>query len=115
VRIPVTKEDISVTARFTRVMCRGGGAYWIEDASVPGKAYASVRFQEGPVAQTGRNGAFVEDLLVICLHRLEGFQAGDTPDPRNDAAIGCLRQALAFLAQRTADRQARKVEGSRRP
>ena len=72
---------------------------------------AAVNFQKGPVKETGENGIFLEDLLHICQHRLECFQAGDFACRENALALTKIQEALHWLNHRTADRQARNVEG----
>jgi len=46
------------------------------DVSPDGFDDCKVSFQDGPVKETGINGIHNEDLLVIVLDRLEGFQRG---------------------------------------
>jgi hypothetical protein len=58
-----------------------------------------------------KNGIFIEDLLQICAHRLECFQAGDFACAENGKALAAVKDALKWLNRRTADRQARSVEG----
>jgi hypothetical protein len=73
--------------------------------------YAEIRFQKGPVKEAGKNGIFIEDLLHICAHRLECFQAGEFACDENEGALTAIRGALKWLNWRTKDRQTRGVEG----
>jgi hypothetical protein len=36
-----------------------------------------IHFQEGPVKEAELNGIFMEDLIAICINRLENFQNSD--------------------------------------
>jgi hypothetical protein len=91
-----------------------GGAY--HRYSVAGvtdhQVYSLIQFQKGAVKQSGVNGIFIEDLLHICAHRLECFQAGDFACKENAEALAAIEQAIKSLNTRTADRQARNVEGT---
>ena len=72
-----------------------------------------VMFQKGPIANDDDvNGCQIEDLIAICMDRLEGFQSGDFPCDENANALFYLKQALQELDHRTADRIARNVEGT---
>ena len=74
--------------------------------------FAKISFQKGPVAESGKNGIFIEDLLQICRHRLQCFQNGDFACRENALALTKIEEALHWLNHRTADRQRRKVEGT---
>lgn len=74
--------------------------------------YSTINFQNGPVKEAGENGIFIEDLLAICQHRLECFQAGDFACRENALALTKLQEAMHWLNHRTATRQARGVEGT---
>ena len=78
----------------------------------PVPVFSRVKFQTGPVKENGVNGIFMEDLLQVCTHRLECFQAGPFACQSNAEALGHINQALAALNKRTADRQQRNVEGT---
>lgn len=70
-----------------------------------------VRFQDGPLQEGKRNGAFVEDLLMAGRKRLDDYQAGPFRCRENALAITKIEEALHWLDHRTRDRQARGVEG----
>ena len=96
-----------------------GGAYHEYNVSAvpenpewPNPLFATIRFQKGPVAESGKNGIFMEDLLQICRHRLQCFQSGDFACRENALALTKIEEALHWLNHRTADRQRRKVEGT---
>ena len=73
--------------------------------------YAQVHFQNGPIKEFGINGCHQEDLLRIVIHRLEGFQSGEFSCRENALALTKVQEALHWLEHRTADREARGVEG----
>ena len=113
--------------RFTNVWCLDskddGGAhheYVVTDVEETNEAvalgdcavFASVSFQKGPVKEAGKNGCFMEDLLHICQHRLECFQAGPFACQENAEALDYITKALEALNRRTRSRQQRGVEGA---
>lgn len=106
--------------RHTKVVCLdeagAGGAcheYRIDDANaLTSASYATVSFQNGAVKENGVNGIHQEDLLVIVLDRLKGFQAGDFSCRENALAITKIEEALHWLNHRTRDRMDRGVEGT---
>lgn len=70
-----------------------------------------ILFQHGGVPENGINGVTIELLLAICADRLRCFQAGPFPSPFNERALAAILIALETLHLRTAERQARGVEG----
>ena len=111
------------SARFTRVVCLdkpGAGnachEYSVEsitkDEIEPVRNFASVSFQNGPIKENGVNGCFQEDLLAIVIDRLRSFQAGEYACRENALALTKLEEAMHWLNHRTAERQARGVEGT---
>lgn len=108
--------------RFTEVHVTDepgdGGAYHeycisrADDSDVvPLGEFGFVKFQKGPVKENGINGCFQEDLIAIVIDRLRCFQAGDFACRENALALTKLEECLMWLNKRTADRQARGVEG----
>lgn len=109
--------------RFTAVLVtdepgQGGACHEYEvventtvSADAPPRQLARVSFQNGPVKEFGVNGCFMEDLLAICIDRLRSFQAGPFACRENALALTKLEEAMHWLNHRTADRQARGVEG----
>lgn len=92
------------------------GKYQIRDVETK-KAYATIKFQEGPVLEAKRNGIFVEDLLRLAEHKLGLFQGGKYPSKYNAEALLGIDNALRSLALRRlcagmADRERRGVEGT---
>lgn len=73
---------------------------------------ASINFQNGPIAEVDINGCMNEDLLVILIDRLKGFQSGPYACAENALALGNLEAALDILQSRTRKREERGVEGT---
>lgn len=69
-----------------------------------------VGFQCGPIPANGVNGATIESLIAIALHRTQTLN-GKFPCTENEVAIDSMKAALAALNERTAKRIARGVEG----
>lgn len=96
----------------------GGACHKYQVVGVPCEevedgVFVRVKFQEGPITETGRwNGCQNEDLLLIVEDRLIGFQGGDFPCEENQEALDAVRCALSALKRRTADREKREVEGT---
>jgi hypothetical protein len=105
--------------RFTQIWTRDepgpGGAHHNYVVSIRGNyhvIFADVAFQKGSVKEMPQNGVFMEDLLSICRHRLECFQAGEYACPENAEALDHIMKALEALDKRTKGRQTRGVEGA---
>ena len=77
-----------------------------------GHPFAVVNFQDGPINENGVNGCHQEDLLAIVIDRLRSFQAGEYSCRENAIALTKIEEAMMWLNKRTADRQARGVEGT---
>ncbi len=95
-----------------------GGAcheYYISRKDIPDDMVAgefgNVKFQKGPIGETDLNGCFIEDLIAICIDRLQGFQSGDFPCRENALALTKLQEALHWFNHRTNERETRGVEG----
>jgi hypothetical protein len=76
----------------------------------------AISWQNGPLGRgderKGPNGAFVEDVITAALKRLEFYQDSEFKCLENECAITHLETALEVLKSRTADREARLVEGT---
>ena len=77
----------------------------------------SISWQSGPLQAAGGerldpNGAFVEDVIAAAKQRLEHYQESKFRCRENALAITKLEEALHWLEARTADREARGVEGT---
>ena len=73
---------------------------------------AKIHFQEGPIKENGVNGVANEDLLVMVIRRLQGFQDSPYSCRENAMAITKLEEALLWLRKRTIGREKREVVGT---
>lgn len=75
-----------------------------------------IMWQDGPLGRgTDRkepNGAFVEDVLNAAIGRLQFYQGSKFNCRENQIALTHMETALLWLQKRTADREARGVEGT---
>jgi hypothetical protein len=90
--------------RIEKLIHQNGGEAITEDLG-------RVSFQNGPIQENGVNGVQNEDLIAICIDRLRGFQSGKFSCRENAIALTKLEEAQMWLRKRTADREARGVEG----
>lgn len=74
--------------------------------------YGEIHFQAGPIQEYGVNGIGIEHLLNVVAIRLRGYQETDFKCRENALALTKVEEALHWLGARTADRQARGVEGT---
>jgi hypothetical protein len=75
--------------------------------------YSTIVLQDGPIREAGVNGDQIDDVLAFVAESLREFnRRGAEPDHRTVLAIMHCEDALAVLAERTADRTARGVEGT---
>lgn len=102
-------------------------------APTSGGMETTIRFQNGPIGESGFNGLSNEALVAIVIDRMRGFQHqrhGDVTPPgvqsgdfdfasrgkyacrENALALTDLESALMWLQKRTRDRLARGVEGT---
>jgi hypothetical protein len=77
-----------------------------------------IRWQNGPLGRGAErkdpNGAGVEDVLRAAIGRLQFFQK-HFPCRENAVALTHMETALLWLDKRTAEREARGVEGTHKP
>jgi hypothetical protein len=78
-----------------------------------------ILWQDGPLGRGEErvepNGAFVETVIAAAQQRIEFFQdasGGRFRHPKNEEAVFHLINALRCLNERTAEREARQVEGT---
>ena len=76
-----------------------------------GRFYNTIRFQNGPIKETGVNGITQEVLLAIVIDRLRSFQKGLYPCDENECALRHAEASLLYLQRRTQKRLARGVDG----
>jgi len=76
----------------------------------------AIGWQHGPLGRgedrKAQNGAFVEDVIVAAIGRIEHYESTEFACDANAAALDFLRSALDCLNRRTAEREARGVEGT---
>ena len=76
----------------------------------------SISWQDGPLGRGSEriepNGAFVEGVIAAALGRLQYYQDTKFRCRENALAITKLEEALHWCQHRTADREARAVEGT---
>ena len=71
-----------------------------------------IDWQDGPLKDRGeQSGAFVEDVMLACIERLQSFQSTKFRCRENACAITHLQEAHMWLRERMRDRQERGVEG----
>jgi len=82
----------------------------------------AITWQNGPLGRGAEreepNGAFVEGVLQAAIGRLQFYQTasgGKFACRENALALTKLEEALMWLDKRTADREARRVEGTHTP
>ena len=75
-----------------------------------------IEWQNGPLGRGEErkepNGAFVETIIDIARQRIQYYQNSKFSCRENAIAITKLEEALLWLTKRTADREARDVEGT---
>ena len=71
-----------------------------------------IDFQKGPIKDCGINGTSIEDLVAICIDRLQHFQNSKFYCKENQMALNRLEETLMWLRKRTSDREAKGIEGT---
>lgn len=71
-----------------------------------------IRFQDGPIKESGVNGVTQEVLLAIVADRLRSFQNGPYACRENALALTKIEEAQHWLHSRTLSRIQRGVEGT---
>ena len=99
-----TRTTVDMIDNDTFIVYRTKGLQEDGDALEP--MLASVKFQKGPTGETDVNGIFVEDLLLIVLTRLKGYQSSEYACRENACAITKIEEAVMWLRKRTDDRKA---------
>lgn len=83
-----------------------------DNTSEPKKLLSEIRFQEGPIKESGVNGVCNEDLIAMVICRLEHFNQTEFRCRENSMAITKLEESLLWLRKRTIGRANRGVEGT---
>ena len=76
---------------------------------------AQIQWQDGSIGEHGVNGVQLEEVVGVCIERLQALQDGAFPCAENTYAIDHLRSAVDWQAKRKAARVAQGVEGQRKP
>ena len=105
------------TQKYTKVFCEDDWKYnaphhFVVKRSDNGEILSRVDFQEGPIKEVGVNGVANEDLLLMVVSRLEGFQKSEYRCIENQEAINSILDAVSSLRSRTQSRIDRGVEGT---
>jgi hypothetical protein len=74
--------------------------------------YIHIKFQCGPIKESGINGTSIENVIDLLVKRLDGFNEGPLRCRENSLAITHLQEAQNWLERRTRDRVAKGVEGT---
>lgn len=99
------------------ILCRNE----VDAEGNPAGGYATARgisiaWQDGPLGRGADrkepNGAFIEDVVAVCINRMEFYQGGKFACEENAVALNHLKGALKMLNKRTANRKGRGVEGT---
>jgi hypothetical protein len=77
--------------------------------------FSTMVIQNGPVRENGVNGDQIDDILRFVVDRLREFSQPPHDNDDTAVAIELCEGALYRLAKRTAEREARGVEGTSQP
>jgi len=95
------------------IVINEGHEYEIEVGPLP---RFRVKFQNGPVKETGVNGIQCDEIIRVLIDRLiylnDIYLNGKYRNRYNSIAISKLEEALWALEERTKKREARKIEGT---
>ena len=94
--------DVSINHNTIRKI--DGNQKIIYGGSGSGIGY-SIVWQSGSIQENDRNGAFLEDVIFSCIHRLADFQDSKYAHKTNSQAIAHLEKAVTVLKTRTAARE----------
>lgn len=79
------------------------------------ESYINIRLQDGPIKENGVNGCQIDTVIEWCRNTIEWFNTKDDGAyacQENVEAITKLDEVLLVLQRRTANREARGVEGT---
>lgn len=112
--IPTSNPHATITA-IDEPDPSAGGACHVYEVRVEGVIVCHVRFQHGPIRESGVNGCQHVDLLAIVLDRIDHFQCGPFSSAINEVTGGAVVAAIASENTRTRRRELAGVEGTNRP
>lgn len=106
-----------ITQKYTRIMKETEYQYnaphlYTVNKMEDGEEICTIHFQEGPIKDCGVNGVAIEDLIAMCVDRLQHFQDSKFNCRENAMAITKLEESLMWLRKRTLDREAKGIEGT---
>lgn len=107
-RIHTDKNGVAVNAMST--LADGTNVAGHLYQVLAGPKTIAVEFQNGAVKEHGVNGVTNEALLAILIHRTQVLNER-FPCRENSIAITKMQEALMWFDKRTADREARGIEG----
>ena len=107
-------SDSSTNAAVAPHVQRLIDAITVDDAKLGALDWIKVRWQSGPVAEYGVNGAQVQDVIRVAMERLDQLNR-ELPCRENRLALASLREAVMDLDERTRARRAQDVEGLKVP
>lgn len=91
----------------------GNASHYYDISTNEGKShFATLGFQNGPIAECGVNGITNEVLLAIVADRLRCFQTSKYACRENAIALTKIEEAAHWLEARTTARMRRGVEGT---
>lgn len=105
---------ILTTGSGSVIAAEGAEEGHVYDLGVGPHDYFRIKFQQGPVEESGHNGIQSEQVIAVLIHRL-GILNKAYPCRENSLAITKLEEALHWLEARTSDRRRRAVEGQTKP
>ena len=116
VELVETKHDL-LTTKYTKVLEEKDFQYNAPHTfkvvrKDDNESLVDIHFQEGPIKEYGVNGCTNEDLLIMVVRCLEGFQQSEFACRENALALTHIEEALLWLRKRTMGREARGVEGT---
>lgn len=79
--------------------------------SVNNKKYLDIRFQDGSMAANGKNGALIEDVLIVAYAKLNEYNQ-ELPSRYSSLALTNIEEAILWLTARRAEREYRQVDGT---
>lgn len=111
-RIVGTNKSTYVVAKDEAGAGGANHKYEIRANITPNPIFGEVSFQNGAMKENVPNGIMNEDLLMILIDRLQGFQSKEFKCRENAIALTKLEEALMWLRSRTNKRIERGVEGT---
>jgi hypothetical protein len=115
---PTTEKDL---AEMSVAPMDFFSEHWVDADQNPAGGVSTgmgfnISWQMGPLGRGKErripNGAFVEKIIYAAIDRIQFYQRSKFNCADNELALNHLRDALVALERRTAERDAREVEGT---